>query len=90
MSYEPTFTKDELKAMDKKELIKHFLALCKHQEESEVQGISESTTLIRMVSHFLSHMKRPNTTQTAKKGKRPAKFLKWFNSEERYSFSLFN
>jgi hypothetical protein len=81
------FTKDELKAMDKKELIKHFLALCKIQEEREVQGISKRSTLMRMVSHFLGHMKRPNTNHTAKKGKRPAKFLKWFNSEERYYFS---
>ena len=69
MSYIPTFTKDELKAMDKKEIINHFLALCKQQEEREVQGISERTTLMRMVSHFLGHMKRPNTNRTAKKGK---------------------
>ena len=83
MPYVPTFTKDELKSMDKKQLIMHFLDLVKQQEEAEVQGLSERATLMRMASHFLGNMKRPNTSRTAKKGKRPAKFLKWFNAEER-------
>jgi hypothetical protein len=83
MSGLPTFPKNELKAMDKKELVKLVLSLYESIEKSEVQGLSERATLMRMASHFLGNMKRPNTSRTAKKGKRPAKFLKWFNAEER-------
>ena len=81
-------TKEELKAMDKKDIIKQYLYLAQKLEQTEVKAISDRSTLMKMSSHFLAHMKRPNVNRTAKKGKRPAKFLKWFNSEERYIFLL--
>ena len=42
----------------------------------------ERNVLMRMASFFLSNMKRPNTAKKTK-GKKPAKFLKWFDTEER-------
>jgi hypothetical protein len=39
--------------------------------------------LQRLASHFLHSMKRPNLAKKSKSGKRPAKNLKWFNTEER-------
>ena len=75
-------TKERLEAMSKTRIVHYALFLLKKFEANEVLKMPERSVLMRMASFFLSHMKRPNTAKKAK-GKRPAKFLKWFNTEER-------
>ena len=77
-------SKEELEAMNKQGIIAYCLGLTKKFQEIQVTKIPERNVLMRMSSHFLAHMKRPNVARATKgKGKRPAKFLKWFNTEER-------
>ena len=83
--------------MNKTDIIKHYLELCKKFEEKELMDIPPRAILMRMSSHFLDKMYRPwvkgvgvvkpkDLEDAVKKAKRPPKYLKWFNSEERYLF----
>jgi hypothetical protein len=69
--------------MSKKEIIEAYRGLVYLIEEHELEGVSVYNTLQKMCTHFLKSMRRPNTAKKSTKGVRPAKFLKWFNTEER-------
>ncbi len=73
----------ELKAMNKTELINYILETQSENERNEILAMSERTILQRMNTFFLHNMKRVNHSKIRIKGKKPAKYLKWFNSEER-------
>ena len=77
-----TLTKEQMENMTKDKVIQYALRLLKKFEQNEVLKMPERNVLMRMASFFLSNMKRPNTAKKTK-GKKPAKFLKWFNTEER-------
>ena len=77
-------TPQELKAMTKDELIAYIQSLQLENERNEILAMSDRTVLQRMNTFFLHNMKRANHSKARVKGKKPAKYLKWFNSEERY------
>jgi hypothetical protein len=76
-------TLQELNTMTKKELTAHILQIQGENERNEIRAMSERTILQRMNTFFLNNMKRVNHSKIRIKGKKPAKYLKWFNSEER-------
>ena len=76
-------TLQELNTMTKKELTAHILQIQGENERNEIRAMSERAILQKMNTHFLNHMKRVNHSKIRVNGKKPAKYLKWFNSEER-------
>ena len=76
-------TKEQIENMSRSELIDRLLKLSVKNQRDTVIAMSERNVLQRLASHFLHNMKRPNFAKKSKTGKRPAKNLKWFNSEER-------
>ena len=80
-------TKAELNAMSMDKLIEYIIAMKETVVMNEISAMSDTSVLQRMNTHFLQTMKRPNLSKTRVKGKKPAKYLKWFTSEERYIFN---
>ena len=76
-------TKEQIENMTRPALIDMLLKLSVKTQRDTVLAMSERNVLQRLASHFLHNMKRPNLAKKSKSGKRPAKNLKWFNTEER-------
>ena len=76
-------TKEQIEDMSRQTLIDTLLKLSVKTQRDTVLAMSERNVLQRLASHFLHNMKRPNLAKKSKSGKRPAKNLKWFNTEER-------
>ncbi len=76
-------TKEQIENMSRSELIDMLLMLSVKNQRDEILKMPERNVLQRLASHFLHNLKRPNFAKKSKSGKRPAKNLKWFNSEER-------
>ena len=76
-------TKEQIENMTRPALIDMLLKLSVKTQRDTVLAMSERNILQRLASHFLHIMKRPNLAKKSKSGKRPAKNLKWFNTEER-------
>ena len=76
-------TKEQIEDMSRQTLIDTLLKLSVKTQRDTVLAMSARNVLQRLASHFLHSMKRPNLAKKSKSGKRPAKNLKWFNTEER-------
>ena len=79
-------TKEQIENMTRPALIDMLLKLSVKTQRDTVLAMSARNvlqTVQRLASHFLHSMKRPNLAKKSKSGKRPAKNLKWFNTEER-------
>ena len=76
-------TKEEVEQMTRPALIDLVLRFNEKTQQTTILAMPERNVLQRLASHFLHNMKRPNLAKKSKSGKRPAKNLKWFNSEER-------
>ena len=76
-------TREEVEKMTRPALIDLVMRFNEKSQRNAILAMSERNVLQRLASHFLNNMKRPNLVKKSKSGKRPAKCLKWFNSEER-------
>jgi hypothetical protein len=76
-------TKEDVEKMTRPALIAMVLRFNEKTQQNTILAMPERNVLQRLASHFLHNMKRPNFAKKSKTGKRPAKNLKWFNSEER-------
>jgi hypothetical protein len=76
-------THQELKAMTKDELIAYIQSLQIEHDRNEIYQMPLRNVFQKMNTFFLHNMKRVNHSKARVKGKKPAKYLKWFNSEER-------
>ncbi len=72
--------------MTKDELIAYIQSFQIEQDRNEIYQMPLRNVFQKMNTFFLHNMKRANTNKAnvkGRKGKKPAKYLKWFNSEER-------
>ena len=76
-------TREQIEEMSRQTLIDTLLKLSVKTQRDTVLAMPVRNVLQRLASHFLHNMKRPNLAKKSKSGKRPAKNLKWFNTEER-------
>jgi hypothetical protein len=76
-------TKEDVEKMTRPALIDLVMKFNEKTQQNTILAMPERNVLQRLASHFLHNMKRPNLAKKSKSGKRPAKNLKWFNSEER-------
>jgi hypothetical protein len=76
-------TREKVEQMTRPALIDLVMRFNEKTQRNTILAMSERNVLQRLASHFLNNMKRPNLVKKSKSGKRPAKCLKWFNSEER-------
>jgi hypothetical protein len=76
-------TREEVEKMTRPALIDLVMRFDEKTQQNTILAMPERNVLQRLASHFLHNMKRPNLAKKSKSGKRPAKNLKWFNSEER-------
>jgi len=76
-------TKEDVEKMTRPALIDLVMRFNEKTQQNTILAMPERNVLQRLASHFLHNMKRPNLAKKSKSGKRPAKNLKWFNSEER-------
>ena len=76
-------TREDVEKMTRPALIDLVMRFNEKTQQNTILAMPERNVLQRLASHFLQNMKRPNLAKKSKSGKRPAKNLKWFNSEER-------
>ena len=76
-------TREDVEKMTRPALIDLVMRFNEKTQQNTILAMPERNVLQRLASHFLHNMKRPNLAKKSKSGKRPAKNLKWFNSEER-------
>jgi hypothetical protein len=76
-------TREDVEKMTRPALIDLVMKFNEKTQQNTILAMPERNVLQRLASHFLHNMKRPNFAKKSKTGKRPAKNLKWFNSEER-------
>ncbi len=72
--------------MTKEELIAYIQVSKLQIARNEIYQMPVRNVFQKMNSFFLHNMRSPNTGKVSVKGlkgKKPAKYLKWFNSEER-------